>query len=153
MSACPVSPSSSSVCAIFDGKPGGWSQFLLHWGVRAGLIAPGLALTGVRGRRLVTASLASSTLISMFLIAYTAVAKKDNPLSTATLGGASFRRRRRIHTRRKQLGNLADWYVEVTNTRGVTGKIRFSTRKAAKEYVDYVVKEKIARRTPRILRA
>jgi len=67
---CPTSPSSESACALLEGKPGGIPRFIGHWLLRSALIMPGLALAGVRDRRLITASLASSTLISLFLVIY-----------------------------------------------------------------------------------
>ena len=61
------------MCGLFDGESGAWLKFLTHWALRAGLIMPGFALAGVRDKRLITGSLASSTMISLFLMLYTAV--------------------------------------------------------------------------------
>jgi hypothetical protein len=70
-STCPTAPSSASVCGVLDGAPGAWPKFIGHWFLRSALIMPGLAIAGVRDKRLITASLLSSTLVSLFLVMYT----------------------------------------------------------------------------------
>lgn len=57
---------------MFNGEPGAVPKVIGHWMLRSALIMPGLALAGVRDRRLVTGALLSSTFVSLFLIAYTA---------------------------------------------------------------------------------
>jgi len=59
------------VCGVLDGAPGAWPKFLAHWMLRSALIMPGLAIAGVRDKRLITGALASSTLVSAFLTIYT----------------------------------------------------------------------------------
>jgi hypothetical protein len=59
------------VCGVLDGAPGAWPKFLAHWLLRSALIMPGLAIAGVRDKRLITGALASSTLVSAFLTIYT----------------------------------------------------------------------------------
>lgn len=75
MSTCPASPSSASACNLLNGADGAVPSFLGHWALRGVLIAPGLALAGVRGRSLWVGALASSTMISAFLLLYTGVTK------------------------------------------------------------------------------
>jgi hypothetical protein len=61
-----------SVCQVLDGEPGGIPKFVGHWLLRSALMMPGLALAGIRDKRLVTGALFSSTFVSLFLVAYTA---------------------------------------------------------------------------------
>jgi hypothetical protein len=56
---------------VLDGAPGAWPKFLAHWMLRSALIMPGLAIAGVRDKRLVTGALLSSTLVSVFLVLFT----------------------------------------------------------------------------------
>jgi hypothetical protein len=58
---------------VLDGAPGGWPKFMGHWLLRGALIMPGLVIGGVRDKRVIPAALASSTMISLFLIFYTVV--------------------------------------------------------------------------------
>jgi hypothetical protein len=44
-----------------------------HWLLRSALIMPGLVIGGVRDKRIIPASLASSTMVSLFLMLYTVV--------------------------------------------------------------------------------
>lgn len=57
---------------MFNGEPGAVPKVIGHWMLRSALIMPGLALAGVRDKRLVTGALLSSTFVSLFLIGYTA---------------------------------------------------------------------------------
>lgn len=57
---------------MFNGEPGAVPKVIGHWMLRSALIMPGLALAGVRDKRLITGALLSSTFVSLFLIAYTA---------------------------------------------------------------------------------
>lgn len=61
---------------MLDGDPEGIPKFIGHWMLRSALIMPGLAIAGVRDRRLVTASIVSSTFVSLFLVTYTAFERK-----------------------------------------------------------------------------
>jgi hypothetical protein len=56
---------------MFNGEPGAVPKVIGHWMLRSALMMPGLALAGVRDKRLVTGALLSSTFVSLFLIAYT----------------------------------------------------------------------------------
>lgn len=60
---------------MFDGASGAWPKFIGHWFLRAVLIVPGLIIGGVRDRRIIPAALASSTMVSLFLMFYTAVSR------------------------------------------------------------------------------
>jgi len=93
VSTCPTSTSSASACNLLNGADGAVPSFLGHWVLRGVLIAPGLALAGVRGRPLWVGALASSTMISAFLLLYTGVTKD---VTTRGLGG----RRRRFRAAR-----------------------------------------------------
>jgi hypothetical protein len=86
------------VCGLFDGESGAWLKFLTHWALRAGLIMPGFALAGVRDKRLITGSLASSTMISLFLMLYTAVerGRRGQAVIQHRRSGAMRGRRRRV---------------------------------------------------------
>lgn len=53
-------PSSVAVNNVLGGKSGGWGQVLAATGLRALLIAPGVALGGARGGRLILGSLVGS---------------------------------------------------------------------------------------------
>lgn len=57
---------------MFNGEPGAVPKVIGHWMLRSALMMPGLALAGVRDKRLVTGALLSSSFVSLFLIAYTA---------------------------------------------------------------------------------
>jgi hypothetical protein len=61
---------------MFNGEPGTVPKVIGHWMLRSALIMPGLALAGVRDKRLVTGALLSSTFVSLFLIAYTAFERR-----------------------------------------------------------------------------
>ena len=99
-SSCPTAPSSASVCAVLDRKPGGWPKFLAHWFLRGVLIVPGLAIAGVRDKRLIYAPLVSSTFISLFLVSFTLYkrSRKRNGLALA-------RRRRVVGGRNRLAGS------------------------------------------------
>jgi hypothetical protein len=76
------------VCGVFDGAPGAWPKFIGHWFLRSALILPGFAIAGLRDKRLITGSLASSTMISLFLMLFTAVER-------GRMGMPAIQRRRR----------------------------------------------------------
>jgi len=63
-------PSSESVNAVLDGQPNGWTKVAMSTALRAILIAPGMALSGARGWRLVSSSLLSSATITAFLFIF-----------------------------------------------------------------------------------
>jgi hypothetical protein len=79
---------------MFNGEPGAVPKVIGHWMLRAGLMMPGLALAGVRDRRLVTGALLSSSFVSLFLITYTAFER------------ARHKRRQMLAARRRR-GHLA----------------------------------------------
>lgn len=57
---------------MLNGEPGAVPKVIGHWMLRSVLMMPGLALAGVRDKRLITGALLSSSFVSLFLIAYTA---------------------------------------------------------------------------------
>ena len=54
---------------MYEGDPTGWLQVAAATGLRSLFVMPGLALAGVRGRKLVVASLAGSVGITLALFA------------------------------------------------------------------------------------
>jgi hypothetical protein len=89
---CPTTPSSASVCDVLTGKPGGIPKLAGHWLLRSALMMPGLYIAGVRDKRLITGALAGSTLITFFLVAFTAV--QQSRLKRAANRSVNGRRRR-----------------------------------------------------------
>ncbi len=77
---------------MFNGEPGAVPKVIGHWMLRSALMMPGLALAGVRDKRLVTGALLSSTFVSLFLILYTAVERRRPSRHKKSLGN-----RRRAH--------------------------------------------------------
>lgn len=63
-------PSSESVNAVLQREPGGWAKVVTSTALRALLIAPGMAVAGARGGRLVAGSLLSSATITAFLFVF-----------------------------------------------------------------------------------
>jgi hypothetical protein len=118
VSSCPTSPSSSSACNLLNGADGAVPSFLGHWILRGALIAPGLALAGVRGRQLVIGSIASSSMISMFLLAYTAIYQQKQ---AKDLRG--YRRSLRV-ARAHQQRNLAERRRRLRSGRATVRKTR-----------------------------
>lgn len=57
---------------MLNGEPGAVPKVIGHWMLRSVLMMPGLALAGVRDKRLITGALLSSSFVSLFLIGYTA---------------------------------------------------------------------------------
>jgi hypothetical protein len=80
---------------MFNGEPGAVPKVIGHWMLRAGLMMPGLALAGVRDKRLITGALLSSSFVSLFLIAYTGFERQRH------------RRRQMLAARRRRRGHLA----------------------------------------------
>jgi hypothetical protein len=66
----PKLPSSASVLCALRGEPGGWGKVMMSTGLRALLIAPGMAVSGARGARLVGGSLLASATITAFLFIF-----------------------------------------------------------------------------------
>jgi len=100
---------------MLDGKPGGIGRFMGHWALRSALLIPGLAVSGIRDKRLLIGALSASTFVSLFLILFTAAerARKGEeivqrgmagaPSNPRALHAANVRRARRLreaHTRR-----------------------------------------------------
>lgn len=79
---------------MFNGEPGAVPKVIGHWMLRSALMMPGLALAGVRDKRLVTGALLSSTFVSLFLIAYTGFERSRRG-----------RRQRALAARRRQSQN------------------------------------------------
>ena len=63
-------PSSESVNAVLTGQENGWLKVTMSTVLRSILIAPGLAVAGARGWKLVGGSLLSSTTITAFLFVF-----------------------------------------------------------------------------------
>lgn len=82
---------------MFNGEPGAVPKVIGHWMLRSALMMPGLAIAGVRDKRLVTGALLSSTFVSLFLILYTAVERRRPSRHKKSLGN----RNRRSHKRPK----------------------------------------------------
>lgn len=78
-------PSSESVNAVLRGEPGGWTKVLVSTTLRALLVAPGMAMVGVRGWKLPAGALLSSATITFFLfIFYGAKVDGSQPLAAST---------------------------------------------------------------------
>lgn len=78
-------PSSESVLSALRGEPGGWGKVLLSTLLRSLLIAPGVALAGGRGWRLVAGSLVASSSITTFLLIWYATAGRARIEAPATI--------------------------------------------------------------------
>ena len=63
----PKLPSSASVESAINGEKHGWGKVVLSTALRALLIAPGVALSGARGKDLLTGSLVGSATITAFI--------------------------------------------------------------------------------------
>lgn len=70
-------PSSYAAYALVDGERGAVLRFTGLTLLRALLIAPGVALAGVRGQKLILGSLAGSAVISVAAVGYAFVSKKQ----------------------------------------------------------------------------
>ena len=62
-------PSSYAVAAVLEGEPGGWWKVAKATALRAVFVAPGVAVAGLRGRKLVLGSLLGSVGITIALFA------------------------------------------------------------------------------------
>lgn len=60
-------PSSYAIAGVLEGERGAWGKVLVGTAQRSAFLAPGLALAGVRGERLVSASLLGSLSITASL--------------------------------------------------------------------------------------
>lgn len=69
-------PSSSAAKNFLKGEDGGAFEMVAATALRSILIAPGLYLAGVRDRKLIAASLLSSTMITGFVVGYLALTNK-----------------------------------------------------------------------------
>jgi hypothetical protein len=91
---------------VLDGAPGAWPKFIGHWFLRSALIMPGLAIAGVRDKRLITASLLSSTLVSLFLVMYTVTERGRKGMSwkrhSKGRGGLAARKQAALRARRQR---------------------------------------------------
>ncbi len=65
-----VTPSTHTAAAVLRGDAGAIVAFVLAGLGRALILAPALALAGVRGQKLVTASLGGAAAISIYTLAY-----------------------------------------------------------------------------------
>lgn len=71
-------PSGESASDFVEGKPGSLIRLTGHLLGRAALMGVGLYVVGVRGKDLVTYSIAGATAIEVFVLGY-AWAKRDEP--------------------------------------------------------------------------
>lgn len=62
-------PSSYAVASVYEGDPGGWPKVATATLLRAFFVMPGLALAGIRGRKLVLGSIGGSVGITAALFA------------------------------------------------------------------------------------
>ena len=92
---------------MLDGEPGAWPKFIGHWLLRSALIMPGLVVAGVRDKRVFTGALASSTLVSLFLMLYTVV-ERGRRGQTRRLYGMSTKKRYRLTRRTSRSKFLFD---------------------------------------------
>lgn len=69
-------PSTYAIAAAVDGEPGAWWRVLGVTSKRLALIVPGLYLAGLRGPKLVKASLSTTTTITLGLLALYALQGK-----------------------------------------------------------------------------
>lgn len=65
-----VLPSGESASEFIEGKPGATGRLIFHYLGRSVLVGVGLALVGVRGKELVTYSLAAAGAIEVFVLGY-----------------------------------------------------------------------------------
>ncbi len=70
-------PSSYAAYAVLDGERGALLRFLGLTVLRSLLIAPGVAIMGIRGKQLVLGSLAGSGVISVSALGYVWYARKQ----------------------------------------------------------------------------
>lgn len=68
----PRLPSQDAAIHVAQGTPGGWFEAAGSTLFRAGLIAGGLYVAGLRGRDLWMGSLAGATAVELFVLGYTA---------------------------------------------------------------------------------
>lgn len=81
-------PSSEAAASFLNGEDGGFAKIISSTLLRALLIAPGLALGGVREpKKVIIASLASSVMISTFILVYLGVQAGSQPTAALTLAG------------------------------------------------------------------
>lgn len=80
----PALPSASSALALVSGQPGALPLVIAHTGLRAGIIAVGLTISGQR-RGVFRNALVSSLAIETFVLLWAAYQKKMAP---AVAGGA-----------------------------------------------------------------
>lgn len=69
-------PSSYAIADVIEARPGAWPRTVGLTAWRSVVIAPGLALAGVRGRRLVAGSIGASCVLTAYLLGYYWVAKR-----------------------------------------------------------------------------
>lgn len=62
-------PSSYAVASVYEGDPGAWPRVVTATAMRAFFVAPGLAVAGIRGKKLLVGSLAGSVGITAALFA------------------------------------------------------------------------------------
>jgi hypothetical protein len=63
-------PSTYAIAAALEGEPGAWGRVAYETGRRAAILAPGIYLAGVRGRKFFAACLLGSVSITGVLLAH-----------------------------------------------------------------------------------
>lgn len=96
-------PSSEAAASFLNGEDGGFAKIISSTLLRALLIAPGLALGGVREpKKVIIASLASSLMISTFILVYLGAKATSQPTSALVLAGRRRPVRSKMLTARAQ---------------------------------------------------
>jgi len=122
---------------MFNGEPGAVPKVIGHWMLRSALMMPGLALAGVRDKRLITGALLSSSFVSLFLIAYTAFersrrrkrALRGRMRSRNRLAGrGALGTRYRVTVRHRKLDRPTSLCVEAPNKTDATELVRGTSR-------------------------
>lgn len=121
---------------MFNGEPGAVPKVIGHWMLRSALIMPGLALAGVRDKRLVTGALLSSTFVSLFLIGYTAFErqrrgrrKRAHALGRNRLAGRGrLGTRYRVTVKHRKLPESTSLCVEAKNKDEATALVHGTSR-------------------------
>jgi len=80
-------PSSNAVGEVLESKPGGWWHVATTTALRALLIAPGVAIGGARGGRLIVGSLVGSLGITTALFLWHAMEKSSPSSGYGSNGG------------------------------------------------------------------
>ena len=69
-------PTTYAIAAVLDGEPGGWTKVILGAAARSVFLAPGLAVSGLRGRQLALSAVLGSISITTMLFPYYMLKRK-----------------------------------------------------------------------------